>query len=267
MRPDHALAHYNLALVLKRVDRAKDAIAALQRALAIQPRAEAHFALGTLYFHQGDFDRAIAALKAAVAAEPRLVDAHIALGSVFKAKRQLPEAIDALRRAIALQPDSWSAHAALATVLQQAGAKDAAAQEAAEAERRRLQGELEREAAALTAVGIARLDADDAAAAAEQFRRAIARVETYAPAHYQLGRALQRLGQDGAARAAFARAHALNPSLRAAGWDPVTLPRFLETAAPINRSRPGHSRSRSSRRRIRGKSAPRTLAHPGTSVV
>ena len=58
MRPDHALAHYNLALVLKRVDRTKDAIAELQRALAIQPRAEAHFALGTLYFHQGDFDRA-----------------------------------------------------------------------------------------------------------------------------------------------------------------------------------------------------------------
>jgi tetratricopeptide (TPR) repeat protein len=213
MRPDHLLPYYNLALVLKRVDRAKDAIAALQRALAIQPRAEAQFALGSLYFHQGDFDRAIAALRAAVAAEPRLVDAHITLGSVFKAKRQLPEAVDALRRAIALQPDSWSARAALATVLQQAGEKDAAALEAAEAERRRRAGELEREAAALTAVGIARLDANDAAAAVEPFRRAIATVETYAPAHYQLGRALQRLGQEAAARAAFARAHTLNPSL------------------------------------------------------
>jgi tetratricopeptide (TPR) repeat protein len=213
MRSDHALAHYNLALVLKRVDRTKEAIAELLRALAIQPRADAQFALGTLYVHQGDFDRAIAALQAAVAAEPRLVDAHIALGSVFKARRQLPEAVDALRRAIALQPDSWSARAALATVLQQAGEKDAAEQEAAGAERRRLQGEREREAAALTAVGIARLDAADAAGAAEQFRRAIAGVDTYAPAHYQLGRALQRLGQDAAARDAFARAHALNPSL------------------------------------------------------
>jgi tetratricopeptide (TPR) repeat protein len=199
--------------VLKRVDRAKDAVAELQRALAIHPRAEAYFALGTLYFHQGEFDRAIAVLKSAVAAEPRLIDAHIALGSVFKAKRQLPDAIDALRRAIALDPDSWSAHAALATVLQQAGATDAAGQEAAEAERRRLAGELEREAAAMTAVGIARLDANDAAAAAEQFRRAIVKVETYAPAHYQLGRALQRLGQAEGARAAFARAYALNPTL------------------------------------------------------
>ena len=204
MRPDHALAHYNLALVLKRVDRAKEAIASLQRALDIQPRAEAQFALGTLYVHQGDFDRAIAALKAAVAAEPRLVDAHIALGSVFKAKRQLPEAIDALRRAIAL---------AARLVERARGAGDGVTAGRAQRTpppRKRpkpsvgdSQGEREREAAALTAVGIARLDADDAAAAVEPFRRAIARVETYAPAHYQLGRALQRLGQDEAARAAF----------------------------------------------------------------
>jgi tetratricopeptide (TPR) repeat protein len=213
MRPDHVLAHYNLALVLKRVDRAQDAIAALQRALAIQPRAEAHFALGTLYFHQGEFDRAIGALRSAVAAEPRLVDAHVALGSVFKAKRQFPDAIDALRRAIALDPGSWSARAALATVLRQAGAADAAVQEAAEAERRRRQGELEREAAAITAVGIARLDANDAAAAAEHFRRAIAGVDTYAPAHYQLGRALERLGRAGDAKASFMRAFDLDRSL------------------------------------------------------
>jgi tetratricopeptide (TPR) repeat protein len=213
MRPDHALAHYNLALVLKRVDRAKEAISSLQRALDLQPRAEAYFALGTLYLHQGDFDRAVDALRAAVAAEPRLVDAHITLASAFRARRQLPEAIDALRRAIALQPESWSAHAALATVLQQAGAQDAAAQEMAEAERRRLDAAREREAASWTSVGIARLDADDAAAAVEPFRRAISAMETYAPAHYQLGRALQRLGQDASARAAFTRAYTLNPSL------------------------------------------------------
>jgi tetratricopeptide (TPR) repeat protein len=214
MRPDHALAHYNLALVLKRVDRPKDAIASLQRVVAIQPRAEAQFALGTLYFQEGDFDRAISALKAAVAAEPRLADAYVALGAVFKANRQLPDAVDALRRAIALQPDSWSAHAALATVLRQAGAEDAARQEALEAERRRREGELEREAAAWTAVGIASLDAHDPATAAARFRRAISVADRYAPAHYQLGRALSQLGQRLAAAAAFARAHELNPSLQ-----------------------------------------------------
>jgi tetratricopeptide (TPR) repeat protein len=213
VRPNHALAHYNLGLLLKRVDRAGDAVDALRRAVTIDPRPEAHFALGTLYLHQGEFDRAARALEAAVAAEPRFVDAYITLAAVLKAKGRLPESVDALRRAIALQPESWSAHAALATALQLAGEAEAARQESIVAERLRTQGELEREATTWTAVGIARLDAGDAALAAERFRRALSVFETYAPAHYQLGRALAVLGETGAARAAFARARQLNPSL------------------------------------------------------
>ena len=213
LRPDHALAYYNLGLVLKRVDRAADAIDALRRALAIEPRPEAHFALGTLYLHQGEFDRAARALEVAVAAEPRFVDAHITLAAVLKAKSRLPEAIDALRRAIALQPDSWSAHAALATALQLAGEAAAAHQETVVAERLRVQAALEREATTWTAVGIARLEAGDPGQAAERFRRALSVFEAYAPAHYQLGRALARLGRADDARAAFARARQLNPSL------------------------------------------------------
>ena len=213
LRSDHALAHYNLGLLLKRVDRAGDAVDALRRAVTIEPRPEAQFALGTLYLHQGEFDRAARALEAAVAAEPRFVDAYITLAAVSKAKGRLPESVDALRRAIALQPESWSAHAALATALQLAGEADAARQESIVAERLRIQGELEREATTLTAVGIARLDAGDPAQAAERFRRALSVFESYAPAHYQLGRALQRLGQDEAARAAFLRAYALDRRL------------------------------------------------------
>ena len=53
----------------------------------------------------------------------------------------------------------------------------------------------------------------DLAAAIDCFRRATTIFEAYAPAHYQLGRALQRLGQPDAARRAFARARQLNPSL------------------------------------------------------
>ena len=50
-------------------------------------------------------------------------------------------------------------------------------------------------------------------AAADCFRRATQAFEAFAPAHYQLGRALDRLGQHDAARAAFARAQQLNPAL------------------------------------------------------
>jgi tetratricopeptide (TPR) repeat protein len=213
MRPGHALAHYNLGLVLKRVDRASEAIASLLRANDIEPRAETFFAIGTIHFQQGDIERALGALDAAVKLDPRNADAWIARGAVFKARGELPLAVDALRRALALRPDSWSARSTLATVLRLAGEDEAARQEALEAERRRTAGQAEREAAVLTAVGIARLDGGDIAAAAEHFQRAIAVHGSYAPAHYQLGRALRALGRIDDARSAFAKARQLNPSL------------------------------------------------------
>ena len=217
LRPDHALALYNLGLLLKRVDRTRDAIDALQRALAIEPRPEVRFALGTLYLHEGDFGRATKALEAALAAQPQSVDGYITLAAVLRAKGQLPESIDALRRAIALQPDSWNAHAALAATLRLAGEAAAAHQETVVAERLRGQAALEREATTWTAVGIARLEAGDPTQAVERFRRALSIFEAYAPAHYQLGRALALLGQPDDARAAFARARQLNPSLVSPG--------------------------------------------------
>ena len=53
----------------------------------------------------------------------------------------------------------------------------------------------------------------DPTAAVESFRKAIELFEAYAPAHYQMGLALQRLNRVEEARKAFARARQLNPSL------------------------------------------------------
>lgn len=83
----------------------------------------------------------------------------------------------------------------------------------AEAERLRLRAQVEQEASVWTSVGTRQLDEGDPAAAIECFRRAIAVFDAYAPAHYQMGRALQRLNRQEEARAAFARAKQLNPSL------------------------------------------------------
>ena len=155
-----------------------------------------------------------AALHAAIAAEPRHADAHALLGAVRKSQRRYPEAVDALRRAIALRPDLWSARATLATVMQLAGQEAAARQESAESERLRRQAALEREAVVWTAVGIASLDAGNPAAAVERFRRALAIFELYAPAHYQLGRALQRLGQTEAVARGVRTSQAAEPQPR-----------------------------------------------------
>ena len=101
----------------------------------------------------------------------------------------------------------------LAQTLALAGDGLGARRESSEAERLRRLSEQSQEAATWTAVGAQKLDNGDAAAAADCFRRATQAFDGFAPAHYQLGRALDRLGQHDAARAAFARAQQLNPAL------------------------------------------------------
>lgn len=213
LEPRHTLARYNLALILKRADRVPEAVEHLTRVLDTEPRPEAHYTLGVIYWQQGDAARATKALRAAVAAEPGFADAYYTLGAVRHGEGDLTGAADALRRAIALRPDLPGAHYTLARVLQQAGDGPAARTHLTEAERLRARAQLEQEARVWTSVGTRRLESGDLAGAVSQFRRATDIFEAYAPAHYQLGRALQRLGQHEAARAAFERAQRLNPSL------------------------------------------------------
>jgi tetratricopeptide (TPR) repeat protein len=213
LAPSHALAHYNLALVLRRADRLTEALAALDRVLAIEPRPEVHYTMGTIYLHQGDLDRAARALGAAIAAGPRYADAHYTLGSVLKAKRQWNAAAASLRRAIDLRPDQPAAHYTLAQVLQSAGDDAGARRHLAEAERLRHRAASEQEASVATIVGISKMESGDVLAGLDQFRRATTIFEAYAPAHYQMGLALRRLGKPDASRAAFERARQLNPSL------------------------------------------------------
>lgn len=213
MAPRHALARYNLALVLRRADRLQEAIDELERALTIEPRAEVYYTLGIIYWHQGDLERAARALRAAVAARPDYADAHDSLGAVLKSTRDWKGAAAALRRAIALRPDRPSAHYTLSQVLQLGGDARGARDHLAEAERLRLRAQAEQEAGVWTSVGIKQLEAGEPTAAVESFRRAIVVFEPYAPAHYQMGLALQRLNRVEEARQAFTRARQLNPSL------------------------------------------------------
>ncbi len=213
LAPRHALARYNLALVLKRADRQAEAASELERTIAIEPRPEAHYQLGVIYWHQGDLDRAVRALRAAIDLDTRYADAYYTLGAVLKAKRDWRGAADALQRAIELQPDLSAAHYTLGQVLELNGDAHDAQKHFAEADRLRSQAALVQEAGVWTSVGTQKLDRGDFIGAVDCFRRATTIFEAYAPAHYQLGRALQRLGQQEAAQAAFARARQLNPSL------------------------------------------------------
>jgi tetratricopeptide (TPR) repeat protein len=220
LAPRDTLARYNLALVLRRADRLPEALAELERALAIEARPEAYYMVGIINWHLGQLERAAGALRAAVAAEPRYADAYDALGGVLKARHDLAGAAEALRRAIALRPDRQASHYSLGLVLQLSGDQSGARAQFDEAERLRRRAELEHEALIWTSVGTQKLEAGDPAGALAHFRRATAAFEAYAPAHYQMGLVLQRLGQVEAAQLAFGRAHALNPSLIPPPKDP-----------------------------------------------
>jgi tetratricopeptide (TPR) repeat protein len=211
LAPQHTLARYNLARALSRSDRVSEAIDELKRALTIAPQPQIHYTLGVIYWHQGDFDRAVTELKAATAQQPDYADAHYALGSVLKARKDWKGAADALRHAIALRSDS-ATHYTLAQVLQQSGDEAGAKAEFAESERLRQRTEADQRASVWTVVGVQKLDVDPQAAL-DLFRRATAASDQYAPAFYQMGRALQQLGKTQEAREAFARAAALNPAL------------------------------------------------------
>jgi tetratricopeptide (TPR) repeat protein len=211
--PRHTLARYNLALVLRRVDRLPEALEELERAIAIDPQAEAHYTMGVIYWHLGNVDRAAAALRAAVAHKPGYVDAHYALGGVLRAAGDLSGAATALRRTIALRKDFPAAHYTLGLVLQERGDASGARAEIEEAERLRRRAEREHEALVTTSVGIRKLGEGDLAGSLEQFTRATEAFDEYAPAHYHRGLVLRRMGQEGAARQAFSRARQLNPSL------------------------------------------------------
>jgi len=212
LAPRHTLARYNLALVLNRSDHVSESIDELKRALTIDPQPQIHYMLGIVYWHQGDFDRAVTELKAAIARQPNYADAHYALGSVLKARKDWKGAADALRRAIALRPDSPT-HYTLAQVLQQSGDDAGAKREFAESDRLRQRTEADQRATVWTTVGAQKLDDGDTQAALDLFRRATAASDQYAPAFYQMGRALQRLGKWEEAREAFSHAAKLNPGL------------------------------------------------------
>ena len=211
--PRHGLAEYNLALVLARADRADAALDALHAAAALGPRPEISYTLGSIYWHQGDLDRAVKALTDATNARPDYADALLLLGTVLNARGDVKSSISPLQRAIGLRPDLPAPHIVLAQTLTRMGDPQGAQRESAEAERLRAVSENARTAGALTAAGVQQLDAGDAQAAAACFRRAIQAFDTFAPAHYHLGRALEMLGQHDEARKAFARAQALNPAL------------------------------------------------------
>lgn len=95
-----AKGHLSLASALRAQGHLGDAVAELQRAIALDPGyADAHNNLGEARWDQGDADAALAAWRAALAVAPDHAEAHYNLGILFHDGGRLDEALPHFERA------------------------------------------------------------------------------------------------------------------------------------------------------------------------
>jgi Tfp pilus assembly protein PilF len=118
VRPDAAVAHYNLGVVLQSERLFSEAVGPYQRAVALDPKyAAAHNNLGLVFEEQKKLAEASACYHKAIAADANYATPHLNLGSLFQAQGKLPEAIACYRNALKIDPKSAAGHNNLGTAL------------------------------------------------------------------------------------------------------------------------------------------------------
>jgi hypothetical protein len=118
---DHAILHYrryldahaenadvlvSYALALMGANQVKESVAALERAIGLDPRnGAARLVLGQLLLANGRLPRAAIEAERAVSLQPQKIDAHLLLGRVYAAQGRLAESAREFARAIEIEPD------------------------------------------------------------------------------------------------------------------------------------------------------------------
>jgi tetratricopeptide (TPR) repeat protein len=124
---DNWLMHNNLAGILKNQGRNDEAMAEVNKALAIYPEsASLHSVLGELWFKKSEWFKAQEELEKAIALNANLASAHRNLGIVFSRRSQMDRAISELETAVRLDPDDVESRKALAITLASEGQIDRA---------------------------------------------------------------------------------------------------------------------------------------------
>jgi len=122
-QPRDALAHYELGMQYRELDRPAEALCWFQNALALHPHfRDADLQLAVCHARAKAYDEALAALTVAATHAPRYA-AEVALeeGNVYQQTGDLQSAERAFRRAIARKPSFGAASVNLALLLRGAG--------------------------------------------------------------------------------------------------------------------------------------------------
>jgi tetratricopeptide (TPR) repeat protein len=192
-----------------------DAIAAYQRAAALQPKdPEPHLAAGLLFEKQNNFADAEHEYKQAELLAPDSLDAATGLANIYMQGRRFPEAAAELRKVVAAHPDQVDARVELGRVLAADGKNDDAIAEL-EAAAKLAPGDLtvQRDLADLYSA------ANKNEQAAGAYRTLIQAHPNDAELHHELGQCLLREKKYPEAQQEFLATLKLKPDMGAAYGD------------------------------------------------
>jgi len=127
MKPDYAMALYNLGNVLIKKGKVDEAIDHYQKALHIKPDyVEVLNNLGNAFFKKKDYDKALFYFTKALKMNPRQIDASNNLANVLFVQGKPNEAISQYREIVKIYPEDADAHYNLAYMLSAQGMLDEA---------------------------------------------------------------------------------------------------------------------------------------------
>jgi tetratricopeptide (TPR) repeat protein len=126
--PESASAHYNLAGSLARRGELTEAERHFRAALEERPNAQTFLGLGIVLSQQGRVDEAMASLRDAIEADPRVPASYEALGTILLEQGRLGEAESKFRTVIRNRPNA-AAHQKLAEDLMRLGRSEEARKE------------------------------------------------------------------------------------------------------------------------------------------
>lgn len=125
---DRADYHNALGVALTRSEEYDDAERSLERAIALENRAEFHGNVGTLRKRQKRLPEAVAAFREALRMDPSLADTHYNLGNTLRATGDGEEAVESFHRALELDAGHFHSLAALGQMMHAANRNAEAAE-------------------------------------------------------------------------------------------------------------------------------------------
>lgn len=202
IKPDHAVTHYNLGIILKELGRHGEAIDCFIKAVQINPGyADAHNNLGNSFRELGRYDEAHRHYRKALELRPSQAEVHSNLADLLNVLGKTQEALTEARRAIALNPQYAEAYVNAAAITLTAGEPEEALRWLD-----RLATFAPDHPGGLLARARALLECDRPKEALEAARRAVTVTPKSGEAANALGQVLAELDQSEEALAMFERA-------------------------------------------------------------